>query len=129
MKVLLVEDSASDEILTLRALEKAKVPNGDVVVMRDGTAALQFLRDAATLPDLVLLDLNLPKLGGLEVLSRIRADESTRRLPVVILTSSTEDADILDGYGSGANTYVVKPVDAAQLAESVQQLGLERRWR
>jgi two-component system response regulator len=129
MKVLLVEDSASDEILTLRALEKAKVPNGDVVVMRDGTAALQFLRDAPTLPDLVLLDLNLPKLGGLEVLSRIRADESTRRLPVVILTSSTEDADILDGYGFGANTYVVKPVDAAQFTDSVRQLGLEWRER
>lgn len=129
MKVLLVEDSASDELLTLRALEKANVANGDVTVVRDGAAALQFLRDASALPQLVLLDLNLPELGGLDVLGRLRADSRTRRLPVVILTSSTDDADILDGYASGANTYIVKPVDAAQLAESVRRLGLEERVR
>ena len=129
--ILLVEDNASDEELTLRALKKAGVAN-EVVVARDGPAALDFLfgrgahagRDTRQLPQVVLLDLNLPKLGGLEVLRAIRADERTRHVPVVILTSSNEDRDLLDGYRSGANSFIVKPVDFMQFAEAVRQLGL-----
>lgn len=129
--ILLVEDSATDEALTLRALAKAHIAN-EVVVARDGAAALDYLfarnehagRDPLALPQLVLLDLNLPKVSGLEVLQKVRSDERTRRVPVVILTSSKEDRDICDGYGHGANSYVVKPVDFGQFAESVRQLGL-----
>ena len=129
--ILLVEDSASDEELTLRALRKGQIANR-VVVTRDGAAALDYLfaqgvyagRDSADAPQLVLLDLNLPKVGGLEVLRRLRADERTRLLPVVILTSSSEDKDRLRGYASGANSYVVKPVDFQQFAEAVKQVGL-----
>ena len=127
--ILLVEDSASDEMLTLRALEKASIASEDVVVMRDGAAAWDFLRDAPLLPHLVLLDLNLPKFHGHQVLQQMRSNERTRRLPVVILTSSHEDGDILDGYGFGANSYIVKPVDHVQFAESVRQLGLQRLLR
>lgn len=129
--ILLVEDSSSDEELTLRALKKSGIANR-VVVTRDGAEALDYLffqgahtgRDPVEVPQVVLLDLNLPKIGGLEVLRRIRADERTRLLPVVILTSSREDKDLLGGYGSGANSYVVKPVDFAQFAEAVRQLGM-----
>jgi len=127
--ILLVEDNASDEALTLRALKKNNIGN-DVVVMRDGAAALDYLlarRDVSDLratPQLVLLDLNLPKVGGLEVLRRIRADERTRLLPVVILTSSREERDIVAGYGLGANAYVRKPVDFVEFADAVRQLGL-----
>ena len=129
--ILLVEDNATDEELTLRALAKSKIGN-KVVVARDGSAALDYLfarghyadRDAAELPQLVLLDLNLPKMGGLEVLRAIRADERTRVLPVVILTSSKQDEDLLQGYELGCNSYMVKPVDFTQFAEAVRQLGL-----
>jgi two-component system response regulator len=129
--ILLVEDSASDEELTLRALRKSNVANR-VVVTRDGAEALEYLfaqgafagRDARETPQVVLLDLNLPKIGGLEVLRRIRADERTRLLPVVILTSSKEDQDLIGGYASGANSYVVKPVDFTQFADAVRQLGM-----
>jgi two-component system, response regulator len=129
--ILLVEDSSSDEELTLRALRKSNVANR-VVVTRDGAEALDYLfargafadRDPRDVPQLVLLDLNLPKIGGLEVLRRIRADERTKLLPVVILTSSSEDKDLLVGYASGANSYVVKPVDFTQFADAVRQLGM-----
>ena len=129
--ILLVEDNASDEELTLRALKKANVANR-AVVARDGAEALDYLfargpyagRDAEQVPQVVLLDLNLPKLGGLEVLRRLRAEEKTKLLPVVILTSSGEDRDLIGGYASGANSYIVKPVDSSQFSEAVRQLGL-----
>jgi two-component system response regulator len=129
--ILLVEDSSSDEELTLRALRKSNIANR-VVVTRDGAEALDYLfaqgafadRDPRDVPQVVLLDLNLPKIGGLEVLRRIRADERTKLLPVVILTSSNEDKDLLVGYACGANSYVVKPVDFTQFADAVRQLGM-----
>lgn len=128
--ILLVEDNPSDEQLTLRALRKNNILN-KVIVVRDGAEALNYLltaggadREANELPQVVLLDLNLPKIGGLEVLRRIRAEERTKLLPVVILTSSKEDKDLLAGYASGANSYVVKPVDFNQFADAVKQLGL-----
>jgi len=129
--ILLVEDSSSDEELTLRALKKGNIGNR-VVVVRDGAEALDYLflqgafvaRDPNEVPQVVLLDLNLPKIGGLDVLRRIRADQRTKLLPVVILTSSKEDEDLLGSYASGANSYVVKPVDFAQFASCVQQLGM-----
>ena len=129
--ILLVEDNATDEELTLRALKRANIAN-KVVVTRDGAAALDYLfargahagRDAREVPLVVLLDLNLPKIGGLEVLREIRADERTRLVPVVILTSSREDKDLAGGYGSGANSYIVKPVDFPQFADTVRQLGM-----
>ena len=129
--ILLVEDNPDDEALTLRALRKANVGN-DVAVVRDGAEALEFLfgtgayagRDTALLPQVVLLDLKLPKIDGLEVLRRIRADGRTRVLPVVILTSSDEEQDRIQGYALGANSYVRKPVEFAQFAEAVRQLGL-----
>jgi two-component system, response regulator len=129
--ILLVEDSSSDEELTLRALRKHNIANR-VVVARDGAEALDYLfqegmhaaRDPLETPQVVLLDLNLPKIGGLEVLRRIRADDRTKLLPVVILTSSKEDKDLISGYTSGANSYVVKPVDFTQFADAVRQLGM-----
>jgi two-component system response regulator len=129
--ILLVEDNANDEELTLRALKKSNLANA-VIVTRDGSEALDYLfgrasfagRDVSDLPQVVLLDLNLPKIGGLDVLRAIRADDRTRVLPVVILTSSKEDKDLAAGYASGANSYIVKPVDFTQLSESVRQLGL-----
>jgi two-component system response regulator len=129
--ILLVEDSESDEELTLRAFRKSNVSNR-VVVMRDGAAALDYLflrgthanRNPLEVPQLVLLDLNLPKVGGLEVLAAMRADERTQRLPVVILTSSREERDLAEGYDLGANSYIVKPVDFVQFADAVRQLGL-----
>ena len=131
--ILLVEDSSSDEELTLRSLAKANILN-KVVVARDGAAALDYLfargsysgRNPLETPQVVLLDLNLPKLGGLEVLRAIRADPRTETLPVVILTSSREDKDLIGGYASGANSYIVKPVDFTQFSEAVRQLG--RYW-
>ena len=129
--ILLVEDNPNDEALTLRALRKSNILN-EVIVARDGAAALDFLfcrgeyaeRDPGEMPHVVLLDLNLPKIGGLDVLREIRADERTKRLPVVILTSSKEDSDVISGYDLGANSYVVKPVDFTQFSAAVNQLGL-----
>ena len=129
--ILLVEDNPTDEGLTLRSLKKGNIMN-KVVVARDGPEALDYVfakgtfagRDATEEPQVVLLDLNLPKIGGLDVLRAIRADEKTKLLPVVILTSSKEDKDLLAGYTSGANSYVVKPVDFTQFSEAVRQLGL-----
>lgn len=129
--ILLVEDSRRDEELALRALRKNNISN-EVAVARDGAEALDYLfgtgtyagRNTAELPTVVLLDLKLPKIDGLEVLRRIRADDRTKLLPVVILTSSKEDQDRLQGYTSGANSYVRKPIDFAEFAEGVRQLGL-----
>ena len=126
--ILLVEDNPDDEALTLRALRRAKVSN-DVVIARDGAEALEMLfgtgRDTAPVsPQVVLLDLKLPKVDGLEVLRRLRADQRTALLPVVILTSSNEEQDRIEGYKLGANSYVRKPVDFGQFAEAVGQLGL-----
>ena len=129
--ILLVEDNPDDEALTLRALKKNDIQN-KVVVARDGAQALEYLfgtgerkeGDPEVLPELVLLDLKLPRVDGLEVLRRIRADERTRLLPVVILTSSKEQRDLVEGYGYGANSYIRKPVDFGQFVEAVRQLGL-----
>jgi two-component system response regulator len=129
--ILLVEDNPDDEALTLRALRKNNITNA-VVVARDGVEALDYLfgtgshagRNLDSLPQVVLLDLKLPKVDGLEVLRRVRADERTKLLPVVILTSSNEEQDRLKGYGLGANSYVRKPVDFGQFIEAVRQLGL-----
>lgn len=129
--ILLVEDNPDDEALTLRAIKKNNIGN-NVTVVHDGAEALEFLfctgaytdRDPNNKPQVILLDLKLPKVDGLEVLRQIRANESTRLLPVVILTSSTEEQDLIKGYGLGANSYVRKPVDFNQFVESVRQLGL-----
>jgi len=129
--ILLVEDNADDEKLTLRALEKNHIKN-EVVVTRNGAEALDYLfatgifegRNLNIVPQLVLLDLKLPKLDGLEVLRRLRADERTKLLPVVILTSSDEEQDRFSSYGLGANSYVRKPVDFNQFSDAVRQLGL-----
>jgi two-component system response regulator len=129
--ILLVEDNPNDELLTLRALRKSNILN-EVVVAHDGAEALDYLfgtgphdsRNVSDLPAVMLLDLKLPKVDGLEVLRRVRADRKTKLLPVVILTSSNEDRDRLQGYGSGANSYVRKPVEFTEFASAVQQLGL-----
>ena len=129
--ILLVEDNPSDVRLTRRALEQSHITN-PLVAAEDGREALDYLfslgayagRDVTDLPRVVLLDLKLPKVDGLEVLRQIRANERTRRLPVVILTSSQEQQDIMAGYDLGANSYVRKPVDFVQFAEAVQALGL-----
>ena len=128
---LLVEDNLDDEALTLRALEKTRIGD-EVVVTRDGAEALDFLfcrneyadRDPHDLPQLVLLDLKLPKVDGLEVLRRLRADPRTRILPVVILTSSKEELDLIEGYKNRVNSYIRKPVDFAEFVETVRELGL-----
>ena len=125
-KILLVEDDPDDEALTLRALRKSRIMN-DVIVARDGAQALDYLLaggPAGQFPAVVLLDLKLPKVDGLEVLRRIRADKRTRCLPVVILTSSKEEQDIVTSYDLGANSYIRKPVDFAQFTDAVKQLGL-----
>ena len=129
--ILLVEDNPDDEALTIRALQRNNIMN-EVVVARDGVEAMDYLlaagahkgRDVTDLPQVVLLDLKLPKMDGLKVLRRIRADDRTKRLPVVVLTSSKEDQDLLDNYNSGANSYIRKPVDFTQFSEAVRQLGL-----
>ncbi len=129
--ILLVDDNPDDEVLTLRALKSNKIAN-EVVVARDGVEALDYLfgtgphagRDVSALPELVLLDLNLPRVGGLEVLRRIREDPSTRTLPVVILTTSNEEKDLVAGYSLGANSFVRKPVDFGQFSNAVRQLGM-----
>ncbi len=129
--ILLVEDNPQDEMLTLRALRKVNLAN-HVDVVRDGQQALDYLhgtgeftaRNGAPLPAVVLRDLNLPRIGGLEVLQRLRNDERTRLLPVVILTSSDEDRDRMRSYENGANSYVRKPLDFGEFAETVARLGV-----
>jgi two-component system response regulator len=129
--ILLVEDNPDDEELTLMALKKNKILN-EVVVARDGEEALGYLfgtgkfagRDTSHLPQVILLDLKLPKLGGLEVLQRLRADPRTRLISVVVLTSSSEEEDILSSYRLGANSYVRKPVEFNRFADAVKQLAL-----
>lgn len=129
--ILLVEDNADDEILTVRAFGKSNVANR-VIVVRDGIEALEWLfatgehagRDTSIEPQIVLLDLKLPRLDGLEVLRRIRSDARTALLPVIIMTSSTEDADVVKSYELGANSYIRKPVEFERFAEAVKSLGL-----
>lgn len=122
--IALVEDNPDDEALTMRALTKHGIAN-DIVVLRDGVEALAFLLSPdQPLPHLVLLDLNLPRVNGLEVLQRLRSEPRTEFLPIVILTSSNEERDLLEGYRLGANSYVRKPVDFIQFSEAVHQLGL-----
>ncbi|MGH8657440.1 MAG: response regulator [Gammaproteobacteria bacterium] len=129
--ILLVEDNPDDEELTLLAFKESNIAN-EVVVARDGEEALDYLfgagahagRDFSVMPTVILLDLKLPKVDGLEVLKRLRANERTRRLPVVILTSSREQQEVVESYNLGANSYVRKPVDFAQFKEATKQLGL-----
>ncbi len=129
--ILLVEDNPDDVVLTLRALKKNNIAN-EVVVARNGEEALEYLtatgkhtgRAAGDMPEVVLLDLKLPKVGELEVLRAMRADPRTRMLPVVVLTSSTEERDILASYQLGANSYICKPVDCDQFVDAIRQLSL-----
>ncbi|HEY3746582.1 MAG TPA: response regulator [Gemmatimonadaceae bacterium] len=129
--ILLIEDNPSDEKLTLRAFKKSNVAN-DIFVVRDGAEALDYLfgtgqhagRDTSRQPAVTLLDLKLPRIDGLEVLRRMRADERTKLLPVVVLTASTEEEDIIRSYSLGANAYVRKPVDFAQFVEAANTLGI-----
>ena len=126
--VLLVEDNRDDEELAIRGFRRTNLAN-PVEIARDGQEALDYLfgtesQPAKSTPGLVLLDLKLPRVGGLEVLKRIRADEGTRRVPVVVLTSSSEDRDVIDGYDLGANSYVRKPIRFEEFATAVAQLGI-----
>jgi len=129
--ILLVEDNLDDVDLTIRALERNKIKN-EVIVAHDGVEALDYLfgtgkyagRDVSNTPQVILLDLKLPRIDGLEVLKRIREDERTKLLPVVIMTSSNEEQDIVGGYSLGANSYIRKPVDFNSFTEAVRQLGL-----
>ena len=129
--ILLIEDNPDDVELTMRALEKSRISN-EVVVARDGVEGLDYLygrgdfagRDLDIMPQVILLDLNMPRMNGLEFLQRIRADERTRLLPVVVLTTSNEDRDKIESYKLGANSYVRKPVDFQQFVDAVQHLGL-----
>ena len=129
--ILLVEDNASDEKLTVLAFRKCGVAN-EVTVVRDGAEALDYLfatgahagRDTAVLPTVILLDLKLPKVNGLEVLSRLKTDPRTKFIPIVVLTSSHEDRDLNSCYKLGANSYIVKPVDFVRFTEAMRQLGL-----
>ena len=129
--ILLVEDNPDDVELTMMALEKSRISN-EVVVVGDGVEALDYLfargdfagRDVGVMPQVILLDLNMPRMDGLEFLRRIRADEKTRLLPVVVLTTSNEDKDKIESYKLGANSFVRKPVDFQQFVEAVQHLGL-----
>jgi two-component system, response regulator len=129
--ILLIEDNSSDVDLTKRALEKGRIAN-ELVVARDGKEALDYLwgegasagRDVSDLPAVALLELKLPKVPGLDVLRRLRADARTRRLPIVILTSSKEEEDLAASYDLGANSYIRKPVDFDQFTQAVEQLGL-----
>lgn len=129
--ILLVEDNPDDEVLTVRALNKNKIAN-NLSVVRDGAEALEFLfctgaysgRNPKDMPEVILLDLKLPKIDGMEVLRQIRADKRTQLLPVVVLTSSKEEQDLIKSYSLGANSYIRKPVDFSQFVEAVHQLGM-----
>lgn len=129
--ILLVEDNESDELLTVRAFKNSGIAN-ELDVVRDGAEAIDYLmrtgshegRDVSKMPTVILLDLNLPKISGLEVLRRIRAEERTKMLPVVVLTSSKQDEDVIRSYSLGANAYVRKPVDFAEFATAAKTLGL-----
>jgi two-component system, response regulator len=129
--ILLVEDNLDDELLAIRALKKNNISN-EVVVARNGVEALDYLfgtgahagRDMSVMPQIILLDLKLPKIDGLEVLRRLRNDERTKLLPVVVLTSSREEQDLTESYSLGANSYIRKPVNFAQFTEAIRQLGL-----
>lgn len=129
--ILLVEDNPDDEALTVRALKKHNIAN-EIVVARDGVEAVDYLlgigqyagRDVSRRPQIVLLDLKLPKMDGIEVLRKIRANPGTETLPVVILTSSKEESDVIDGYRNGCNSYVRKPVNFDEFLEAARQLGL-----
>jgi two-component system, response regulator len=129
--ILLVEDNPDDVELTRRAFKRSNIAN-EIVTVSDGQEALDYLfstgmhsgRDAACMPHVILLDLNLPKISGLEVLRRMRADERTRRIPVVVLTTSNEEKDVIGSYDLGANSYVRKPVDFAQFLDAARHLGL-----
>lgn len=129
--ILLVEDNARDEVLTLRALKQSGVAN-EIIVARDGVEAFEYLfgtgryegRDTKVQPQLILLDLKLPKIDGLQVLTRLRDDDRTKRLPVVIFTSSSEQEDMMRSYDLGANSYIRKPVDFEQFAEATRQVGM-----
>lgn len=128
--ILLVEDNRDDELLTLRAFQKNRIAN-PIAVVRDGQEALDYLfatgsyaeRDQDDLPVIILLDLNLPKVNGLEVLREIRSDERIRVIPVIILTTSVEDEDVIESYARGANSYIRKPVDFTEFVEAVHTLG------
>jgi CheY-like chemotaxis protein len=130
-RILLVEDNPDDEALAIRALKHHHIGN-EIVVARDGVEALDYLfgtgtyaeRDIDLKPTVVLLDLKLPRLDGIEVLRRIRADERTKLLPVVVLTTSSEEQDMLDSYSLGCNSYIRKPVDFLQFSEAIRQLGM-----
>jgi CheY-like chemotaxis protein len=129
--ILLVEDNPDDEALAIRALKRHHIGN-EIVVARDGVEALEYLfctgkyvdRDIANKPSVVLLDLKLPRIDGLEVLRRVRSDPRTQFLPVVVLTTSSEEGDILDSYSIGCNSYIRKPVDFLQFSEAIRQLGM-----
>lgn len=129
--ILLVEDNKDDELLTLRAFHKSNIAN-EIIVLRDGAEAMDFLfmkgkysqRDPDIYPSVILLDLNLPKVGGLDILKAVRQDEKLKLLPVVILTSSKEEQDLIKGYSSGANSYIRKPVDFDQFIDAVKNLGM-----
>jgi len=131
VEVLLVEDSPSDEELTLLALKKYKLTN-KIFVVRDGAEALDYIfadgkysgRDANQYPRVILLDLKLPKVDGLEVLRRIKADPKTKQIPVVVLTSSDQESDVVESYKLGVNSYIVKPVDFKQFTESIREIGM-----
>jgi CheY-like chemotaxis protein len=129
--ILLVEDNPDDVTLTLRALKKNNILN-EVVIARDGVEALDYLfgtgmyegRDTSVMPVVTLLDLKLPRIDGLEVLKRVRENERTKLIPIVILTSSKEENDLINGYSLGANSYIRKPVDFNQFSEAIRELGL-----
>lgn len=129
--ILIVEDNPDDELLILRALKKNNIAN-EVIVAHDGVEALDFLfgtgdyatRDLTIMPQVIILDLKLPKIDGLELLKRIRANELTKYIPVVIMTTSAEQKDIVDSYNLGANSYIQKPVDFSEFMQATQQLGL-----
>lgn len=133
--IFLVEDNADDEALMLRALKKNNIAN-EIIVARDGAEALDYLfgtgvfkdRNTKEQPQLILLDLKLPKIDGIEVLRRIREDERTKFVPVVVLTTSNEQRDILDSYRLGANSFVQKPVDFTEFSEGIRQLGNYWLW-